>query len=174
MTTDRDGKQTLVSVAGQPSTRLTIVSGGQTGADRAALDFAREQDFPYDGWCPRGRLAEDGVIPSCYKLRETTSGRYPQRTRWNIRDSDVTVLLTLSPLLRGGTALTARLAERLEKPWIHLCRDQGESPEILGARLRHFIAMHQARRVNIAGPRASQASQISPFVHEVLAAGLIR
>jgi hypothetical protein len=153
---------------------LTIVSGGQTGADRAALDFALQQGFPHDGWCPRGRLAEDGIIPLCYQLRETTSARYPQRTRWNVRDTDVTVLLTLSPHLRGGTALTAQLAERLGKPWIHLCRDQDESPEVLGEQLYQFVTGHQARRVNVAGPRASQTPEIGPFVRVVLTAGLLR
>ena len=174
MTTELEGQQGHDPGARRLSDRLTIVSGGQTGADRAALDFAREHDIPHDGWCPRGRLAEDGVIPSCYQLRETTSARYPQRTQWNIRDSDVTVLLTLFPLLRGGTALTARLVQRMGKPWLHLCRDRDESSEILGEQLHRFVTQHQAIRVNIAGPRTSQAPGIGPFVHGVLAAGLIR
>lgn len=152
----------------------TIVSGGQTGADRAALDFAMVHDIPYDGWCPRDRRAEDGPIPECYQLRETTSAHYPQRTRWNVRDTDVTILLTLSATLRGGTALTAQLAERLGKPWLHLCRDGGESWQALGQRLGQFVRQHQARRINIAGPRASHAPQIGPFVQHVLAAALTK
>jgi len=151
----------------------TIVSGGQTGADRAALDFALEHDLPHDGWCPRGRLAEDGAIPSRYQLRESTSARYPQRTQWNVRDSDVTVLLTLATDLRGGTGLTARLAERLGKPWLHLCRDRGESPAALGQRLGKFVLQHQAQRINIAGPRASHAPEIGPFVRAVLVSAFI-
>ncbi len=154
----------------KPSQRLTIVSGGQTGADRAALDFAIAHGIPHGGWCPRGRLAEDGAIPACYQLQETTSVRYPQRTRWNIRDTDVTVLLTLSPHLRGGTALTARLADQLGKPWIHLYPDRDKSPEALGQRLGAFVTRHQAQRINIAGPRASQEARIEPFVRAVLIA----
>jgi hypothetical protein len=68
-----------------------IVSGGQTGADRAALEWAVEHNIPYGGWCPKGRLAEDGPIDLRYQLQETPSSSYPQRTEWNARDSDGTV-----------------------------------------------------------------------------------
>lgn len=71
-----------------------IISGGQTGADRAALDFAIAHDIPHGGWCPSGRLAEDGRIPSRYQLRETPSPDYAQRTEWNVRDSDGTVIFS--------------------------------------------------------------------------------
>ena len=99
---------------------ITIVSGGQTGADRAALDFAIAHGIAHGGWCPRGRLAEDGPIPSRYQLRETPSRKYAQRTEWNVRDSDATALFTLAPQMQGGTALTPDVAERLGKPWLHL------------------------------------------------------
>jgi predicted Rossmann-fold nucleotide-binding protein len=75
--------------------QITIISGGQTGADRAALDFAIEHGIPHGGWCPRGRIAEDGPIPLCYSLRETPSRRYAQRTEWNVRDSHATVVFTI-------------------------------------------------------------------------------
>src|SRR6266852_5932705 len=94
-----------------------IVSGGQTGVDRAALDVALELGIPCGGWCPKGRRAEDGSIPDHYPLRETSTAFYPQRTEWNVRDSDGTLVLTLGRP-DGGTALTIELARRLPKPFL--------------------------------------------------------
>ena len=89
----------------------SVVSGGQTGVDRAALDVARELGIPCGGWCPRGRRAEDGPIPEAYPVRETPSTAYPERTAWNVRDSDGTLVITRGKP-RGGTALTVSLARR--------------------------------------------------------------
>src|SRR5262245_48879825 len=72
-----------------------IVSGAQTGADRAALDFAIKHDIRHGGWCPKGRRAEDGQIPERYALEETPSTNYLQRTEWNVRDSDATVIISV-------------------------------------------------------------------------------
>jgi hypothetical protein len=94
---------------------LRIVSGGQSGVDRAALDVALELGVPCGGWCPRGRRAEDGPIPDRYPLRETPWHGYPQRTEWNVRDADGTLVLTAGGPDRG-TALTLRVADRLGKP----------------------------------------------------------
>src|SRR5262245_59379474 len=80
-----------------------IVSGGQTGADRAALDFAIEHGLNHGGWCPKGRRAEDGPIPVRYLLKETQTNRYVQRNEWNVRDSDGTVIFTLKVSLSGGS-----------------------------------------------------------------------
>ena len=88
---------------------LKIVSGGQTGADRAGLDWAISMGIPHGGWCPRGRKAEDGVIPARYQLTETKSADYLTRTRWNVRDSNATVIFTLKPTLSGGSLRTAGL-----------------------------------------------------------------
>src|SRR5438876_4889366 len=88
-----------------------IVSGGQTGVDRAALDVALELGIPCGGWCPKGRRAEDGRIPLRYPLEETTLNIYPQRTEWNVRDSDGTLVLTTGRP-EGGSALTNELARR--------------------------------------------------------------
>jgi hypothetical protein len=151
--------------------KITIVSGGQTGADRAALDFAIEHDIPHAGWCPRGRLAEDGPIPALYRLEETPSRKYSQRTEWNVGDSDATVVFSISPDPAGGTALTLAVARRLGKPWLHLCREGDENAE-LAARLAGFLYEHEVRRLNIAGPRASQEPDVADFVRAVLQTAL--
>ena len=96
-----------------------IVSGGQTGVDRAALDAAMAHDVPVGGWCPKGRRAEDGVIPERYPLKETPSDAYEQRTAWNVRDSDGTLLIT-DGALEGGTALTMQEAKRQGRPVLHV------------------------------------------------------
>src|SRR3954462_12829698 len=107
---------------------ITIVSGGQTGADRAALDWAIANGIRHGGWCPRGRLAEDGVIPDFYKLRETVSTEYAVRTERNICDSDGTVIFTVGEQWAGGSKDTAAIATRLKKPWMHLSRTTAIDP----------------------------------------------
>jgi predicted Rossmann fold nucleotide-binding protein DprA/Smf involved in DNA uptake len=158
---------------------ITIISGGQTGADRAALDFALAHGLAHGGWCPRGRLAEDGPLDPRYELRQTPAGRYAQRTEWNVRDSDATVVFTIAGRPQGGTALTINLADRLGKPWLHVTRD-GDDPPILAppsltehaARLVEFLRQHDVRRLNVAGPRASQEPDVADFVRGVLEAAL--
>jgi hypothetical protein len=154
---------------------VTILSGGQTGADRAAFDFALEFGIAHSGWCPRGRLAEDGPIDERYELQETPSRRYAQRTEWNVRDSDATVVFTISPDATGGTALTIALAQRLDKPCLRLSSEslsaEGADPADL---LLAFLAEHHVARLNVAGPRASQEPLIAEFVCGVLTAALDR
>src|SRR4051812_17831130 len=145
---------------------ITIISGGQTGADRAALDFAIANGISHGGWCPRRRRAEDGVILPRYSLRETPSTHYSQRTEWNVRDSDATVVFSIKPQLTGGTRLTFELARRLGKPVLHLSRDESEAGAA-GETLRAFVEEHRIGMLNVAGPRASQESEIGTFVHDV-------
>lgn len=156
---------------------IAIVSGGQTGADRAALDFAIEHSIPYDGWCPRGRCAEDGLLAECYHLRETPSRKYAQRTEWNVRDSDATALFTIAPQVVGGTALTFEWARRLGKPVLHLFRNAAPDASTPAAeaaeKLLLFLNEHDVRRLNVAGPRASQEPQIYEFVRSALQAALV-
>src|SRR5690242_13207886 len=97
---------------------LKIVSGGQAGADRAALDWAIAHKVPHGGWCPKGRKAEDGPIAAHYRLRETSEVYYAQRTKWNVRDSDGTVIFTISKRLLAGSHLTSACARVLGKPWL--------------------------------------------------------
>jgi len=150
---------------------IVIFSGGQTGADRAALDFAIDHGIPYDGWCPRGRLAEDGPLDKRYQLRETPSRRYAERTEWNVRDSDATVVFSIQPRVSGGTALTVAMAERLGKPCLQIARDSAPidaTIERAANELCLFLEAHQVIRLNVAGPRASQEPEIAPFVRDVL------
>jgi hypothetical protein len=151
---------------------FTIVSGGQTGADRAALDFAIRLGIPHDGWCPRGRLAEDGPLDACYHLRETPTSKYDQRTRWNVRDSDATLVVTIQAKPTGGTALTLGACRQQGKPYLHIARDTISSLEEAGERVAEFIAEHNVVRLNVAGPRGSQEPEIAGFVEELLAVAL--
>jgi Circularly permutated YpsA SLOG family len=153
---------------------VKIVSGGQTGADRAALDWAIAHELPHGGWCPRGRKAEDGTIPTRYRLSETPGAAYVQRTEWNVRDSDGTVVLSLSRTLTGGSSKTVALAQQHGKPWIHLARDAHAVDA--ANQLRRFVEEHGIRVLNVAGPRASTEPGIGAFVLAVLdrAFGLAR
>lgn len=91
-----------------------IVSGGQTGADRAALDWAIEHGVPHGGWCPAGRRAEDGTIPARYQLEELLQGGgYRRRTKANVRDSDATLIVSIEPVLTGGSNETRLFTQRL-------------------------------------------------------------
>lgn len=156
---------------------LTIVSGGQTGIDRGALEGARAAGLATGGWCPRGRRAEDGPIPEQFGLQETGRDDYATRTRWNVRDSDGTLLVGFGPLT-GGSALTAAACRALGRPLLVLDAERGgpeadpfraddlaDAPadrqaEPLAEQLDDtlaFIAAHRIEVLNVAGPRESEA-----------------
>ena len=143
-----------------------LVSGGQTGADRAALDWAIENNFPYSGWCPNGRLAEDGPIIEKYKLNETGTSNYEERTRYNVQHSDGTVIFSLTAELTGGTLLTKHFAKKTKKPLLHL--ESGQPDLVL--RLKKFVWNNKINTLNVAGPRASEEPNIYQFVLKVLVA----
>lgn len=130
-----------------------IVSGGQTGVDRAALDLARELEIDVGGWVPKGRLAEDGPLPEWYPLTETPSADPSQRTEWNVRDSDATLIVSEGDLT-GGSALTAQLAERLGRPCFHADLKKWAPIELIEA-IANWLAQHQIGVLNVAGPRLS-------------------
>ena len=144
-----------------------VVSGGQAGVDRAALDLALELGVPCGGWCPRGRCAEDGRIPDRYPLAETPDEDYPTRTLWNVRDSDFTLVLTDGEP-SGGTLLTVQAARRQGRPHavVDLADEGGIDAEL--ARVRRLLA--GVRVLNVAGPRESG----SPGVYEKTKAFLRR
>jgi hypothetical protein len=140
-----------------------IVSGGQSGVDRAALDAAIELGIPHGGWCPRGRLAEDGPIPARYALQETDSPEYPVRTQQNVIDADATLILCRGEPA-GGTDLTRRLAQRHRRPYLVV--------DLTGAAderaVRRWLDEHDVDVLNIAGPRESQMPGIANQVREFL------
>ena len=141
-----------------------IVSGGQTRADRAALDWALEHSVECGGWYPKGRKAEDGPIDPKYPLKETPTASYIQRTEWNVRDSDATVLLSIGPTLSGGSKKTMEFARKHKKPWLHLCAGETDA----AGKLRLFVENHRVKVLNVAGPRASKEPGVGEFVMTVL------
>jgi hypothetical protein len=147
-----------------------IISGGQTGVDRAALDAAIACGVPHAGWCPRGRRAEDGPIAAAYNLRETESPQYHVRTRLNVLDADGTLILHRGPLT-GGTELTRKVAHAQRRPLLSV--DLGAVPaEVALASIRAWLAEHRIRTLNVAGPRESAcpgiAAQAGPLLLAVL------
>ena len=133
------------------SIRLRIVSGGQTGVDRAALDAAMARGVSVGGWCPAGRWAESGPIPARYPLRETRTADPAERTRLNVRDSDGTLVLAPAGV-GGGTALTVALARELGCPVLVVPPRPDVVDDILA-----WLQTHEIRTLNVAGPRASEA-----------------
>jgi len=146
-----------------------IISGGQTGVDRAGLDVAIRWGFPHGGWCPKGRKAEDGPISAQYQLLETSSASYLQRTERNVRDSDGTVIFTIAPNLAGGSKRTAEFAAKHRKPLIHMAQRASsyESPALL---LQRFVEENGVRILNVAGTRASKEPDVWRFAYETLEA----
>jgi hypothetical protein len=148
-----------------------IVSGGQTGADRAALDVAIELGVPHGGWVPRGRQDETGTIPDIYGgLVDSGSSDNDVRTRLNVRDSDGTLILSHGPPT-GGSLVTQRAATELGRPCLHLdlsTHDAGTAAAVLAA----WIAAHSIGKLNVAGPRASEDPTIYDGTREVLRSAL--
>ena len=135
-----------------------IISGGQTGVDRAALDVAINLNIPHGGWCPEGRLAEDGIIPVKYKLVETSTSDYSERTIANIRDSDGTLIIIEHPFneMSGGTLLTRDEVLKEKKPWLLInLLDAPEQCSVID-----WIHDNSIKVLNIAGPRESQCPGI--------------
>lgn len=147
-----------------------IVSGGQTGADRGGLDAAISLGLEHGGWCPRGRRAEDGIIPAAYRLSETSSASYTERTDLNVRDSDATVVFTLGPMTPGSRR-TMQTADAWDKPSLHLALDAETEPTV---RLRQWCVEHGVGALNVAGSRESKAHGIQERVRDIVVTALRR
>ncbi len=146
---------------------MKVVSGGQTGVDRAALDVCRDLGIPTGGWCPRGRRAEDGRIPAIYELKEATSPNYEVRTEWNVRDSDASLVIS-SIRPTGGTLATLQFAERHSRPFLLI------NPKVHGApeRVLRWLDTVSPVVLNVAGPRQSEVASAYQEALELLYAVL--
>ncbi len=146
---------------------MKIISGGQTGADRAALDAAMEAGVPCGGWCPAGRKAEDGVIPDHYPVIELPGAGYVRRTRQNVIDSDGTLVVSFGPP-EGGTARTVRYCKREGKPFLVIDANV-VSPTLAAGDARRFVSEHRVQTTNVAGPRASNQPEIYEYTAKDIA-----
>jgi hypothetical protein len=145
---------------------VKIISGGQTGADRAALDMAIEEGIPHGGWIPRGRKTEAGPLPEEYQLQEMPTDSYPKRTEQNVIDSDGTLIISHGELT-GGSKYTREMAQKNEKPWIYVDADKF-SVDAAVVVLRAWISGNNIRILNVAGPRASKDRRIYFVTREIL------
>lgn len=148
-----------------------VISGAQTGVDRAALDVALELGIPCGGWVPRGRIDERGRIPDRYpNLRETASADWDERTEANVRDADGTLILSRGPLT-GGSSYTEDVADRLGRPCLHLDLAARTRSEAV-AEARAWLEREAVEVLNVAGPRASKdpglPRAVVPVLREVL------
>jgi hypothetical protein len=156
-----------------------IISGGQTGADRAGLDAAIDLGIPHGGWCPRGRLAEDGPVSGRYALQETESYQYIVRTERNVCDADAT-LVFFRHFPSGGTAATIAFARRHHKPVLTLDIAEFANPESAAGSVRDWLNHLQLQPelgadsggtgiiLNIAGPRESTLPGVYRAVYDIL------
>ena len=140
-----------------------LISGGQTGVDRAALDFALAHQIECGGWCPKGRIAEDGIIPLKYPLTETSGTDYQERTVLNVKDGDGT-LIFFNGYMDEGTKFTMDTADDLKKPCF--IYDFSKTPE--KEKLLNWLSENKIKTLNIAGPRESNAEGIYGLVYDML------
>jgi len=120
--------------------------------------------LPCGGWCPKGRKAEDGSINAKYPLKESSSGSYLQRTEWNVRDSDATILFSIAPTLSGGSKKTVEFTRKHDKPWVHIHAAMPDASQ----RLKTFLDDNVINVLNVAGPRGSKEPKLPQFVIEML------
>ena len=145
---------------------IKIVSGAQTGVDRAALDAALAMDTMAGGWCPAGRVAEDGTIPAQYPVTELPEGGYLARTRKNVIDSEGTLIIHFGPL-SGGTQQTHRFCIELGKPALLIDGDIKTTDQAI-TMLVKFIRQHKITTLNVAGPRASGEARAYDYTKQLM------
>jgi len=135
-----------------------IISGGQTGADQAALDVAIRLGIPYGGWIPKGRLTEEGRLDSKYKLKEMETTNYNKRTEQNVIDSDGTLIISHGKLT-GGSDYTREMALSHHRPWLHIDLNKTGAFQAAG-KIKSWIAENEIEVLNVAGSRASKDPSI--------------
>jgi hypothetical protein len=161
-------RTSVEAMRASPMSVTTIISGGQTGADRGGLEAAMALGLAHGGCCPRGRRAEDGVVPARYRLVEDDTSAYWSRTRRNVLAADATVVFTRGAP-RGGSRLTIVFAEQAQRPWLHLELDHvATTPAAAAKRLRAWLAANRVRVLNVAGERESTAPGIAATVERFL------
>jgi len=136
-----------------------IVSGGQTGVDRAALDAAIRMGISHGGWIPKGRITEEGPLPDRYKLDEMPTDSYPERTEKNVIDSDGTLIISRGAP-QGGTDYTRKMALRHGKQMLHIDLSLNPNPLDAASLVTSWVEMHNIGTLNVAGPRASKDPEI--------------
>jgi len=141
---------------------LMVVSGGQTGVDRAALDAAMDSGIEIGGWCPRGRRAADGVIPEKYPLTETHGKNYQTRTKWNVCDSDATLIICRGEPT-AGTVLTIQICKDIPKPYMVYQLDDEDPSAVL-----KWLQGYNIDLLNIAGPRELKSRPVYDRTHKFL------
>ncbi len=151
---------------------MRIISGGQTGVDRGALDAALDLGFDCGGSCPAGRRAEDGPIPARYPLTELRSDAYRERTLRNVLDSDGTLIIHFGEL-RGGTRLTRSFCRRYGRPCLAVDGAAAEEQELV-ERIAAFCRRHRIDKLNVAGPRESQFTGATGRARAIVEAFLTR
>ena len=143
-----------------------IISGGQTGADQAALDAAIKLGIPHGGWIPKGRLTENGPLPDKYELREMQATAYVLRTEQNVIDSNGTLIISHGKL-SDGSDYTRKMAVKNNRPWLHI--DLNKTPAFKAvALICSWIDENAIEILNVAGPRASKDDQIYPAVLKLI------
>ncbi|MGY6214508.1 putative molybdenum carrier protein [Methylolobus aquaticus] len=149
-----------------------IISGGQTGVDRAALDAAMASFFPCGGWCPAGRQAEDGKLPERYPLTHLDGGGYAERTRRNLLEADGTAVIYFGQLA-GGTELTVYLCIQHGRPYQLIDGDEVAVDRAIRL-LRRFVEERRIGVLNVAGPRASTRPQAYAYTRAVITSLIAR
>lgn len=147
-----------------------IISGGQTGADQAALDIAIKLGIPHGGWVPKGRLTEDGPLAEKYDLKEMPTDNYPERTEQNVIDSQGTVIFSHGDLTEGS-AFTEEMAKKHCRPYLHIDLDRTTAFDA-AVKINDLIRAHKVKILNVAGPRASKDPRIYKAVKDILEAVL--
>jgi len=146
--------------------KIKVITGGQTGVDRGALDAAMDLNIQCGGWCPEGRLAEDGVIPEQYPLEELPGGDYRDRTRKNVIDSDGSAIIYFGEI-EGGTECTLDDCVQLAKPY-QLIDGSGMQPGQAAKQIAEFVRDRNVQTLNIAGPRASKIEKGHKYAFETV------